>query len=194
MYFPPQVTDQELPGLIRRFREITGWPPWKKRLTWLEDGVKSAIAMPYFWRERFELELAFATIQKQYKTTGRYPRKNLTIDVQRFLSFVSMLVRCYEKLGQLGQRRLHGMLVDSLKSDYGLAPLAYEMKIAAHLMSKGFDVTFHDLESGGGHDYLAVRDDMQIEVECKICIWRHWKTDSLEASLSVRRIYHPAVT
>ena len=167
MYFPPEVTDHELPGFIRRFREITGWPPWKKRLTWLEDGVKSTVAMPHFWQERFELELAFAAIQKRYRTTGRYPKKNLTIDEQRFLSFVSMLVRCYENLGQRGQGRLRGMLVDSLKSDYGLAPLAYEMKIAAHLMSKGFDVTFHDLESGGGHDYLAVKDDVQMEVECK---------------------------
>ena len=167
MYFPPEVTDQELPGLIRRFTEITGWSPWKKRLTWLEGGVKSTVAMPHFWQERFELELAFATIQKWYKTTGRYPKKSLTIDEQRFLSFASMLVRCYEKLGHLGRGRLRGMLVDSLKSDYGLAPLAYEMKIAAHLMSKGFDVTFHDLESGGGHDYLAVKDDVQIEVECK---------------------------
>ena len=167
MYFPPEVTDQELPALIRRFKEITGWPPWKKRLTWLEDGVKSTVAMPHYWRERFALELAFAAIQKRYKTTGRYPRKNLTIDEQRFLSFVSMLVRCYETLGQRAQRRLRGMIVDSLKSDYGLAPLAYEMKVAAHLMSKSFDVTFHDLESGGGHDYLATKDDVQIEVECK---------------------------
>ena len=167
MYFPPEVTDQELPGVIRRFKEITGWPPWKKRLTWLEDGIKGSVAMPHFWSERFGLELAFATMQRRYKTTGRYPKKNLTIDEQRFLSFISMLVRCHEKLGQRGQRRLRGMLVDSLKSNYGLAPLAYEMKIAAHLMSKGFDVTFHDLESDGGHDYLAVKDDVQIEIECK---------------------------
>ena len=167
MYFPPEVTDQELPRIIRRFKQITGWPPWKKRLTWLEDGIQSTVAMPHFWQERFELELAFASIHKRYTTTGRYPSNNLTIDEQRLLSFVSMLVRCYENLGQRGQGRLRGMLVDSLKSDYGLAPLAYEMKVAAHLMSKGFDVTFHDLESGGGHDYLTAKDDVQIEVECK---------------------------
>ena len=40
MYFPPEVTDKELPSLLRQFKEITGWPPWQKRLTWLEDGVK----------------------------------------------------------------------------------------------------------------------------------------------------------
>lgn len=167
MYFPPEVTHQEVPSIIRRFKEITGWSPWQKRLTWLEDGVKNTVAMPHFWRERFELELAFSTIHKRYKITGRYLRKNLTIDQQRLLSFASMLVNCYERLSQRGQKRLRGMLLHSLKSDYGLAPLAYEMKIAAHLMSKDFDVNFHDLETGGGFDYLATKNDVQVEVECK---------------------------
>ena len=167
MNFPPEVTDQELPSLIRRFKGITGWSPWQKRLAWLEAGVKQTVAMPNFWRERFELELAFAAIHKRYNVTRRYPRRNLTIDHQRFFSFVSMLVRCYERLNQRGQNRLRGMILDSLKTDYGLAPLAYEMKIAAHLMTKNFDVTFHDLETGGGYDYLAARDDVQVEIECK---------------------------
>ncbi|MCY4560552.1 MAG: hypothetical protein OXF79_30140 [Chloroflexi bacterium] len=167
MYFPPEVTEREFPYLIRRFREITGWSPWQKRLDWLQDGVSKTIAMPHFWRERFELELAFATICKRYKITGRYPRKNLTLDQQRVLSFVSMVVRCHERLSQRGQNRLRGMILDSLKSDYGLAPLAYEMKIAAHLMTRNFGVIFHDLETGGGYDYLAVKDDMRIEIECK---------------------------
>ena len=163
MYFPPEVTDKELPSLIRRFKEITGWSPWQKRLTWLEAGVKRTVAMPHFWRERFELELAFAAMHKRYKVTRRYPTRNLAIDQQRFVSFVSMLVRCYERLNQRGQNRLRGMILHSLKTDYGLAPLAYEMKIVAHLMTKDFDVTFHDLETGGGYDYLATKDDVQIE-------------------------------
>ncbi len=167
MYFPPEVTEREFPSLIRRFREITGWSPWQKRLEWVQDGVSATIAMPHFWRERFELELAFATIYKRYKITRRHPRKKLTIEQQRVLSFVSTLVRCYEQLSQRGQKRLRGMILDSLKSDYGLAPLAYEMKIAAHLMTKHFDVKFHDLETGGGYDYLAVKDDTRIEIECK---------------------------
>ena len=167
MYFPPEVTEKELPSLIRTFKDITGWQPWEKRLTWLEAGIKRTVAMPHFWRERFELELAFAAIHKRYKVLGRYPRKNFTIEWQRFLSFVVMVVRSYERLNQRGQNRLRGMLMDSLKSDYGLAPLAYEMKIAAHLMTKDFDVTFHDLETGTGYDYLAAKDDVQLEIECK---------------------------
>ena len=167
MYFPPEVEDSEIPSVIRRLKEITGWKPWEKRLTWLREGVKKSVAMPHFWQERFELELAFSTIHRRYKITGKYPRKNLTIDQQRFLSFAAMVVRCYERLSQHGQKRLRGMLLDSLKNDYGLGPLAYEIEIAAHLLTKEFDVTFHDLETGGGYDYLAVKDEIQIELECK---------------------------
>lgn len=43
MYLPPEVTDRELPSLIRRFKEITGWSPWQKRLAWLEAGVKQTV-------------------------------------------------------------------------------------------------------------------------------------------------------
>ena len=167
MYFAPEVTEHEFPAVIRQFNEITGWHPWKKRLTWLEVGLGQSVAMPYFWRERFELELAFAAVHKRYKVTGKFPRKNITIEQQRLLSFMAVVVRCYKRLGQPGKRRLRGMLLGSLKSDYGLGPLAYEMKIAAHLLTRGFDVTFHDLETGGNYDYLAVKDDLKIEIECK---------------------------
>jgi len=59
------------------------------------------------------------------------------------------------------------MLKDALKSDYGIAPLAFEMKTVAHLMAKGFDVIFHDMEEGGGFDYLIENDGVEMEIECK---------------------------
>ena len=183
MYFPPEVTDHEFPALIRRFKEITTWHPWEKRLTWLEAEVRKTVAMPHFWRERFELELAFASIHRRYKVTDRYPRKNLTIEQQRFLSFVATVVRCYERIDQRGKKRLRGMLLDSLKSDYGLGPVAYEMKIAAHLLNKGFDVTFHDLETGGGYDYLAVKNDLRMEIECKFV------TGDIGRQIHLKRLY-----
>ena len=167
MYFAPEVTEHEFPALVRRFTEITGWKPWQKRFEWIEAGLGRSVAMPYFWRERFELELAFASLHKRYRITGKYPRKNITIEQQRFLSFVAVVGRCYNRLSQRGKNRLRGMLLDSLKSDYGLAPLAYEMKIVAHLLNRGFDVTFHDLETGGNFDYLAAKDDIKIAIECK---------------------------
>ena len=59
------------------------------------------------------------------------------------------------------------MIRDGLQAEYGLAPLEHEMGVAAHLMSVGFDVTFHDIEGGGGFDILAKRDGLELEVEDK---------------------------
>ena len=183
MYFLPEVAEQEFPSLMRRFLEITGRKPWTKRLTWLEAALKKDVPMSAFLQERFQLELAFSTMHRKKKLTGRYPRKNLTADQLRFLSFVAMVVRCHDRVNPHGKSRLRGMLLDSLKSDYGLGPMAYEMKIAAHLLTRGFDLTLHDLETGGGYDYLAVKDDLQIEVECKFV------TGDIGRQIHLKRLY-----
>lgn len=51
--------------------------------------------------------------------------------------------------------------------DHGLTPLQQEMTVAAHLLSQQFDVTFSDIETGSGFDFLACRGDVELEVECK---------------------------
>ena len=43
-----------------------------------------------------------------------------------------------------------------------------EMATAAHLMRRHCDVEFHDLETGGGFDFLANRAGATLEVECKM--------------------------
>ena len=84
-----------------------------------------------------------------------------------FLSCVTAAVQCHERLTPAGRKRLKGMLVDAAKRPEGLGPFAYEMKIAVHLMRRGYDVEFHDLEGGTGFDYLATKHGASAEVECK---------------------------
>jgi hypothetical protein len=83
------------------------------------------------------------------------------------LGYRSNIARVHEKLGERGKSRLSGQIRSGLEKEFGLGPLDFEMKIAAHLMSRGFDVDFHDLENGGGYDFLAASDGSKIEVECK---------------------------
>jgi hypothetical protein len=81
--------------------------------------------------------------------------------------FVAQVAQVYEKLGECGKSRLSGAIRSGLEREFGLGPVAFEMKIAAHLMSRGFDVDFHDLENGGGYDFLAASGGSKLEVECK---------------------------
>ena len=131
----------------------------------LHGAVKDAMA--HYLIDRFELELAFSDIYKRRKLTGKYAVKEEVAAEYRFLSFSCMLALVYGRLNPVGQIRLRGMLFDALKNDYGLGPLAYEIKVATHLMTLGFDVEFSDLEGNANYDFLAKNGGVCIEIECK---------------------------
>lgn len=167
MYFDPEAVPAEIPAQINRLVGITGWKPWKHRFVWLHEQVRVNPTMPYYLTERFGLELAFEQVRQHHKQTGRYPWPPKTAEQLRLYSFLAMIVRCHQRLGETGKTRLKGMIEGGLKSDYGIAQLAFEMKIVAQLMSRGFDVDLHDMEAGGGFDFLATNEKVEIEIECK---------------------------
>lgn len=167
MHFVTDAVPAEIPAQMTRLVAITGWKPWRRRLEWLQEQVRSNPTMPSFLRERFGFELAFEQVRRHQNQSGRYPWPPQTAEQQRCYSLLAMVTRCHHRLGLVGKKRLKGMIEDALKSDYGFAPLAFEMKIAAHLMSKGFNVIFHDMEEGGGFDYLIENEGVEMEIECK---------------------------
>ena len=167
MHFVPEAVPAEIPAQMARLVAITGWKPWRHRLEWLQEQVRANPTMSYFVVERFGLELAFDQVRRHYKQSGRYPWPPQTAEQQRLYSVIAMITRCHHRLNPAGKKRLKGMLEDALKNDYGIAPLTFEFRVVAQLMMRGFDVIFHDMEEGGGFDYLAKNDDVEMEVECK---------------------------
>ena len=158
--------DTELPGILRQFVKIAGREEWKKRFRWLEREVRRETGLRHFWHERCPLELGFSRSWRQLRKTGQIPFDTADEDGRRFLSFAAMTVRCHQRLTPTGRKRLAGMLRSATKGDFGLGPVAYEMKIATHLLGLDYDVVFHDLEGGRGYDLLAAKDGMTLEVEC----------------------------
>ena len=167
MNFKTEMMHTEVPNVLHEFVEIAGPRILEKRLAWLEEEVRRKTGMEKFWMERCALELGLLSVVQQYAATGQVAVRGLNTQEQRFLSFAAMVVRCHERLSNPAKKRLKGMLRDAAKQDTGLGPVAYEMKIAAHLMSRGFDVQFRDLEGEKGCDFLATKDDAMAEVECK---------------------------
>lgn len=167
MRFETEMADGEVPETLRKFVELTGWSTWSKRLEWLEREIRRETGMQHFWRERCALELAFSAMWRRWKTTRRLRVETLGLVEFRFLSFAAMVVRCHRVLTRQGKNRLLGMVRDAVNRDHGLGSVAYEMKVASHLMSRGYDVEFHDMEEGGGFDFLVTKDHVQMEVECK---------------------------
>ena len=167
MYILPELESRQFTRQFRQFISITGWQPWKRRLDWLKEQVRCNTAMAHYLVDRFELELALSDIYKRRKSTGKYVVKEEVAAEYRFLSIACMLPLVYGRLNSVGQNRMKGMLLDASKSDYGLGPLAYEIKVATHLMTLGFDVEFSDLEGNANYDFLATNGDVCMEVECK---------------------------
>jgi hypothetical protein len=68
-------------------------------------------------------------------------------------------------LSAVAKTRLHGRIRKGLQE--GLWPLQHEMRVAANLSKRGWDLYFHDLEHGGGFDFLVTQNGIAFEVEAK---------------------------
>jgi hypothetical protein len=169
MLFDPNFRIQEFPELWAEFIQITGSDRWKQRVAklrqWTGQNFLSSLIL-----HKYSLELTFDTLQKHRKNTGRHKlnASNLTEEEYVLYAFIAFTVRVYRQLSDKGRSRLKGMLTDGLQSDNGLASLQHEMLVAAQLMYRRFDVAFSDIEGSGGFDFLATRNKVEIEVECKV--------------------------
>lgn len=167
MQFATEAVPAELPGMLRRIIEICGWATWKRRLDGLHSQLRANPLLERYLIETYTIELALSQVRYHVHLTGRCPWPPDTVQQQQLYSFLAMLSRVYQRLTRKGKTRLAGMLRDGLQSPNGLRPLAFEMSAVAHLMSRGYDVQFQDIEMGGRFDFLASKDNAEMEVECK---------------------------
>lgn len=83
-------------------------------------------------------------------------------------AFSTGVMSLHDQLSTGGRKRLTGQLFDGLKSDSGLLSLQLEVSTITHLVRAGYDVQANDLENGRGFDFLASKDGLDVEVECKL--------------------------
>lgn len=158
---------RELPALLRALTGVVAWKDWEARVAGLRASSRRNPVWERFVRERYGLELAFGEVRDHLRETGRIPWPPRNAEEARLYAFALAAVGVYARLSNDGKARLAGAIERGLQNVDGLGPLAFELRVAVHLMRRGFDVFFHDLELGGGYDFLATRGTAQIEVECK---------------------------
>lgn len=168
MQFTPSMGDKQLAAAITRLLAIGTSKAWERRAANFEREVQSNPFMADYVAERHTIEMAMAQVQRRKRLTGKSPNI-LKVDLRshRLFAFAAMFTRVHDRLSGAAQRALVGRLRSGLKEESGLMPLAFELLIAAHLMQMGADVEWHDLESGGGFDFLVRRNGAEAEVECK---------------------------
>ena len=168
MRIATELSAADAPGIVKQMVAITGSDPWLRRFAWLDREQQENEHMREWLVERCGLETALRDVVRseelkrhgslQLQLPGRYG----------LVAFAAGVTQIHSALTEAGKTRLRGMLLDGLKSDKGLTPLQHEVSTAVHLVRQGFDVEFHDLDTGGGFDFLATREDLQVEVECKV--------------------------
>lgn len=154
--------------LLRRFVEIAGEVMLAKKFAWIERELAENRFMEEWLNEYHGLERTLSFVMGVLLESGGIPAGLPSQAQYELYGFVAGFVRIYERLSEKGKRRLRGMLLDGLKSDKGLASVVHEVKTAIHLISRGFDVEFNDMEIGSGVDYIARKNGAEIEMECKV--------------------------
>lgn len=78
-----------------------------------------------------------------------------------------MFDQIFDEVSEAARNIMVGRLNHSLKAELGFGPFAFETDVAAHLLKRDFVIYAHDLEAGGGFDFLAQRGETEVEIECK---------------------------
>lgn len=164
---PTDIDPRFLPAAFTALTEIVPWSIWERRASTLRAAMPSNPVWESFLVERHSLELALVEARNYMRATRRWPWPPRNAAEYRANSFMAMAVRVYGQLSAAGKARLAGAMRSALESEAGLGPLAFEIKIVAQVLRRGFDLSFHDLENGGGFDFLAQRDGLELEIECK---------------------------
>lgn len=161
------LNSDQAPEFLGRFLAILGPEIWVKRYRALEEQTKSNVLLVPFFEERHSLVLTLGRLVEAAKRLGVVPIDTSDPQVYALMSFVAPVVMLHKQLNATAKARIAGMLRDGLNTDRGLLPFKSEIDTATHLTQKGFDLEFPDLEGKAGFDFLARREDMEVEVECK---------------------------
>jgi len=170
MNFEVDARPAEIPVFLDRLIEISGAASWQQREKDFARQLHDNPLMQRYLDIQFGIERSMIDVRRYRRTTGRRVptlKNTLRADLGVLYSFAGMIARVFPRLPPSGQHALRGKIIGALKDNVGLAPVAYEMRTAAHFMAKGFDVEFHDLCHGGGYDFHVKNQDIEMNVECK---------------------------
>jgi hypothetical protein len=112
----------------------------------------------------FHLEWLFAAAREYYANKGQLPPDHV---FDPLYSFLVSAHRIFTHISSSAKTEFASKLRGFITGQFGIRPFAYELTIAMHLMSKGWDVVFADIEKVGNFDFLASKDGLEIEMECK---------------------------
>ena len=167
MRFSPSLSSEDIGPAITRAYAIGTPAGWQNAVKKISEEIRHNPFAVNFFSDRYSFELAMQGVREYRRKTDRVPDiTKVDPETHRLCAFAAMLSAVHERLPPSAQKTLEGRVKGGLTDDVGLAPLAFELLVASHLLQKGADVEWHDFESGG-FDFLVRRGSSIVEVECK---------------------------
>lgn len=194
MRFVPEVHDTDFPRLATGFTNLVGAQRLRRRFEWLHRELAANPFMDSWLGDRCSLELTFNDILAGDRVSEFSPLRVHTEAEYELVAFLAGVMKIHPLLSHAGQRRLQGRLIDGIQTEQGLLGVQHEVTTVAHLMSRGFDVECRDLEEGGGFDFLARRNGIELEVECKMASGDIGRKIHKRKSLVLFKELHAAIT
>jgi hypothetical protein len=166
MNFEPTAHIEEAGAVLIRLAPIIGKLRLTRRAEELNARMKADPILHDYLSSKHAVELAIDRLYRRQRLTGRGPRDFRHGPIAEAMSFAFALTEMHRRLPREAQIKLQQCLYGCLKGENSLAPIVHEMTVAVHLMNRGWDVEFYDLEKGG-FDYIARNGAKEIEIECK---------------------------
>lgn len=171
--FNPDLDVDMMPTVVSQFLEIVGYDSLKRRIGWIENRMEENRYAFSVIGARQELTFILWYVVSRFREYGRLPPiRNqdgiLQVGQLRGYAFMWLLVKVYGFLDERARRRLKGRIQHGFNDEGDLLSVEHELSSIAHLCRFNCAVTCHDMESGGGFDFLATRDGLEFEVECKM--------------------------
>jgi hypothetical protein len=163
--FDQSMHERDIPKVMTAVFRVAPYKLWKRRWKeWAEQEKANPFLTDYI-DAQFRIERSFEVAYDYYLSRHRVPQLD-PLGYELF-SFLALLIGVHARLSAEGQSRLAGSVRDALQNSTGLVPVEVELRVAAHLMQRSFDVEFADLEGRERFDILATKPGLEIEIDCK---------------------------
>jgi len=169
---PADIETGELPALITPFLRIVIYNAFQNRIEQLQGRMRASPFAEIMLRQRHTLEFAIWDVVSFFCRYGRLPRMRRyeqpsSLDLRAY-AFISLLTKVYGNVNSHAKAILTGRIQHAFNDENDLLSLEHEFVSIAHLMRFGCTVICHDMEETGGFDFIALRNGLEFEVECKM--------------------------
>lgn len=185
------VSGPEFWALFERFENAIGKSLWHKRVRDIRSEIRGNSYLKDYLLLENRIVLVLADYSAHMEKTRIAPAINIQDPAQyEAVSLVTQFVRLTESADEATVRKLEGRMRGCIKNPSDLNAFAFELETAAELQRRGSIV--HQPQ-GGSYDWLAERDGLSFEVECKLISYEKGRQVHFRAALVTSHLVKQAI-